>query len=350
MNDEIKELIKLSFEIGNRPDFVQGGGGNVSAKSDSENMIVKASGFRLSELMEDEGFVVVNHPVIKSFYEERGAVVINERVFEDDKEAVQKSVIRKISSDFLRPSIETGFHALLQKYVIHTHSVYVNAFACAENGEDALNSLIKPLFQFLWVPYARPGAPLAFAIKRASEKFKSERGILPEVIILENHGVIVGGETGARCSILHEELNNTLREFLGAAFFPSPKIIQKSENIYESGNNFLRNFILENLELAARFSEIVLFPDQEVYCEKTLTGEKKDGAPCKIFIDTGSGRVIYNANFKEALAIEETITAWAYILDKIKHLGLSSRTISENDRKNITNMESEEYRKKLLRY
>ena len=40
-----------------------------------------------------------------------------------------------------RPSIETGFHSYLGKFVIHTHSVFTNILNCSVEGKDQIKKL-----------------------------------------------------------------------------------------------------------------------------------------------------------------------------------------------------------------
>ena len=62
---ELEKLVKISQAVGNSPDLIQGGGGNTSVKLDDKLMAVKASGYRLNQITENEGFVVVNYNDIK---------------------------------------------------------------------------------------------------------------------------------------------------------------------------------------------------------------------------------------------------------------------------------------------
>jgi len=67
-NEEMTEFVRISQAVGNRIDLVQGGGGNTSAKLDDEKMAIKASGFRISQITSDSGYVVVNYKNIGDFY------------------------------------------------------------------------------------------------------------------------------------------------------------------------------------------------------------------------------------------------------------------------------------------
>ena len=58
--NEFKKFIELSRLLGQRPDFIQGTGGNVSIKIDSQKMLIKTSGWRLSDINENSGLVEIN--------------------------------------------------------------------------------------------------------------------------------------------------------------------------------------------------------------------------------------------------------------------------------------------------
>ena len=53
---EIKELVEISKYAGERLDLVQAGGGNSSVKLDNGQMLIKASGYSLSEVVEGYGY------------------------------------------------------------------------------------------------------------------------------------------------------------------------------------------------------------------------------------------------------------------------------------------------------
>ena len=53
---EINDLVEISKYAGERFDLVQAGGGNSSVKFENGEMIIKASGFLLSDVNEDSGY------------------------------------------------------------------------------------------------------------------------------------------------------------------------------------------------------------------------------------------------------------------------------------------------------
>ena len=98
-----------------------------------------------------------------------------------------------------RQSVETLMHAFLPfPHVDHTHPDAILAFANAANGEE----LAKRVFghRIVWVPYVRPGFPLAKAVAQlVRENPKAEAAIL------QKHGLVTWGETHK------ESYHNTLR-------------------------------------------------------------------------------------------------------------------------------------------
>src|SRR3989304_2015073 len=63
------KFIALSRYAGSRFDLQQAGGGNSSVKLDDHRMLVKASGFFLSEVESEKGYVVVDYPEMASLLE-----------------------------------------------------------------------------------------------------------------------------------------------------------------------------------------------------------------------------------------------------------------------------------------
>ena len=67
--DVLKAYVWISQTLGKNPAYVQGGGGNTSAKLNDTEMVIKASGFRLDQITEAEGYVPVNYKEIRRDFE-----------------------------------------------------------------------------------------------------------------------------------------------------------------------------------------------------------------------------------------------------------------------------------------
>jgi rhamnose utilization protein RhaD (predicted bifunctional aldolase and dehydrogenase) len=184
-----EEFITLSQKVGADPLLVQGPGGNTSMKIDGQ-MWIKASGTELSEANDKNIFVAVEQA--KALLELDGAGDGSCRSALIDPECG------------LRPSIETTFHAMLEKkFVFHFHSVATICHAIATEGREALAEKLSGL---IWVsaPYMKPGVPLSKAIRAAVGNYDVQ------VVVLENHGVIVAGETIDEVKNLIDEVERRL--------------------------------------------------------------------------------------------------------------------------------------------
>jgi rhamnose utilization protein RhaD (predicted bifunctional aldolase and dehydrogenase) len=192
-DSELDALLALSERIGRDPALVQGPGGNTSIKSGG-TLIIKASGTWLSQARERAIMVPV-----------RLAPLLEAMELDDEAtETCESFVVAAENPSGLRPSIETTLHAALpQRVVLHVHCVETIAWAARE---DAATALATPLAGFDWafVPYFRPGRPLTRAVRQAMRPGVS-------VLVLGNHGLVVGAETVAEAAALLAEVSGRLR-------------------------------------------------------------------------------------------------------------------------------------------
>jgi rhamnose utilization protein RhaD (predicted bifunctional aldolase and dehydrogenase) len=122
--NEINELVEISKYAGERFDLVQAGGGNSSVKFDNTEMIIKASGYLLSDVNDSSGYSRVCTDKIAKIIKNKN--IVNE----DDKrkrEFLTSQLVKDATIDKInRPSIETLLHSFLHKYTLHTHPIVVN--------------------------------------------------------------------------------------------------------------------------------------------------------------------------------------------------------------------------------
>ena len=209
---ELETLADLSQAAGRDLLLAQGGGGNTSIKSaGGARMWIKASGLRLSQLRPDFGGLATDLPALLALLRDPAVAALS------PASAHQASVNRiqaaVLDGGSLRPSLETTFHAVLGRVVLHTHPVYLNAFTCMRGGKAALTKLLGS--QLVWVPYAAPGFALGLAVDHAVQAHVSAHGRLPEAVILENHGLIASGDSAAGVLALTERLVNLARDHFG---------------------------------------------------------------------------------------------------------------------------------------
>ena len=181
-------LIAWSARIGADPLLVQGGGGNTSVKQDG-TLWVKASGTWLAQARERDIFVPL------PLDEARAALGHADG---------ESRLARLGAAHALRPSIETSLHALLPHPVVaHVHSVNTIAWAVRADAHVRLSALLQGL-NWAWVPYRRPGYPLTQAVREAL----SERDA--DVLVLANHGLVVGAPDCAAAEALLGEVERRL--------------------------------------------------------------------------------------------------------------------------------------------
>ncbi|MFC6491052.1 class II aldolase/adducin family protein [Nitratireductor sp. GCM10026969] len=185
---EFDALRALSARVGGDPLLVQAAGGNTSIKRDG-TLWIKASGTWLANALSDDIFVpVAMTPLLDCVEKDDPAA-----------EKAQSFVIAAENPSGLRPSIETTVHsAMPQRIVVHVHCVDTIAVAVRREAEAILEQRLKGM-NWAFVPYARPGLPLAHAIRK-----RLRPGI--DVLVLGNHGLVVAAETVADAAALLERV------------------------------------------------------------------------------------------------------------------------------------------------
>jgi ribulose-5-phosphate 4-epimerase/fuculose-1-phosphate aldolase len=293
-----KLLARAAREAGSRPDLTQGGGGNVSIKVGAERMLVKASGVQLKDLTPVSGYALVNYGNIRRRI---AAGPGGENEFSDYicAQALPVKGVRPA-----RPSVETGFHSLLNTVVIHTHSVYANILNMSAEG----HALGREMFSAAeFIPYKSPGPQLCSAINDRA------RSSGPQVFFLANHGLAVAHSGVDGALELNERVNETIRRGLRLPPYPDVKSAaglsaHNASRLAQYG----KTFMLEN----------VLSPDQALYC----------GAP--------------ELEGKASPAVNEVLTALFYILDCIALLKFTPRFLTKSDVAYFDTMKSGRYSRK----
>ncbi|MCA3556168.1 class II aldolase/adducin family protein [Aestuariivirga sp.] len=174
---ELDRLRTLSARVGSDPLLVQAAGGNTSLKRGGV-MWIKASGTWLKDAATRDIFVPLDHAAILA------------ALAKDDPacESCTDFVRADLNGTGLRPSIETTVHALMpQRVVVHVHCVNTIAWAIRTDAEQRLAEKLRG-FDWAFIPYARPGLPLAAAIRSRMRK-----GV--NVLVLGNHGLAVAADS-----------------------------------------------------------------------------------------------------------------------------------------------------------
>jgi len=334
---QIKEMVKISKAVGDRVDYIQAGGGNTSVKFDERIMAVKASGYQLSETTEDKGYITVDYPKIKKFYDEA-----NPNDGKDyDKLSLEVSLDAVKLLDGMedrRPSVEVGFHAFMERCVIHSHSVYINIMCCAGEGEELADKIFGGSgISYAYVPYVNPGFLLAYTIKQAYDDYREENGQPPKVVFMQNHGVVVCDDDPEEAIALHEKVNDMIRDYFKPSEFCMPALKKEGEG-FANDSEFLKNWTAGKKEF---IRGLRLYPDQLLYVTMYFDTITK--------IDDESGDIAYDTTEKMASLIEDTLAGAAYVVSEIEKAGLKLSQMSKKDADFITNWESEKYKTAFMK-
>ena len=279
INNELKELSKLSSKIGNNLDLIQGAGGNTSEKI-GDSLWVKASGCWLSDALKENIFIPVNYKNILNNIDNKKPDPVSSEV-----------IYSEITKD-LRPSIETTLHAIMPyKYVVHTHSIN-----CIANtiSKDNLSSLKEKMSGFNWslVAYKKPGLSLAREIKEV---------LKPEVdtILMSNHGVVFGSDCikdlEKKIFDLEKRLNKPLRNINKS---PKSKELESLVNGTDYSlptKNIIHSLALDE-SLIKAISNRSLYPDHVVFLGP---------GPMKIYTKSDAINILGNKENKPEVIIIE---------------------------------------------
>ncbi len=285
---ELRALTTLARDIGGDVAIVQGGGGNFSFK-DGCMMYVKASGVRF-DAMDDAGYALVDYTDFRrAFLHEIGT----EKARVQHEEAMNQLLTRSMQGAE-RPSMESAMHCFLPKFVLHTHAVVSNILLCMEGGERIIQKLFHDV-PFMLLPYASPGYALGKLVAASPPA---------DILFLQNHGMIVCGDTVLRLkellTLVINRCTTYLQERLSTPIYFTKALV--SENVAEAtgANGFL-------------------FPDAVVYAEK-----------------------------RKNAAAQETLSAQRYIEETIRQIRGVPRYIPKEEVKYLRTMEAEKYRQQKV--
>ena len=293
-NNSLKnDLKELSVFLGSNLDWVQGAGGNTSVK-DNGVLWVKASGFWLSDAQKNNIFA----PLVRQTVLEK----INQGI-----EDLNSARTPEKQYHSLRPSIETTMHALMRhRFVVHVHSVNVISYAVLKDSKKILNEKLDGI-NWLWVPYVRPGLPLAKILYSLNVSDF-------DVIILANHGVVIGGDTKEEVLDILERVETRLFRSMRGEFIDTDKV--KLEGLVETSEYRLpKHDFCHSLAKDALSIEILgknpLYPDHV------------------IFLGPGTIPVMSYEKFKSRLSVESSNLCYKVVV--IKDIGvIVNQSLSEN--------------------
>ncbi len=224
-------LVTLSHELGREArQFALLGEGNVSVRCGDGTFWVKASGSRLETLDASGVSRVRLEPVLK----------LLERATLSEAEVEAELVAALVDKGHKKPSVETFMHALCLSeggaaWVGHTHPVSVNQILCSAAGAEPFRRHIFPDAIVVCglhpavVPYLDPGFALARAVRDELQRFKTEYGQPPKLLLMENHGVVALGQNEAEVLNIHLMADKWAKTLLGTYALGGPKFLPDEE-------------------------------------------------------------------------------------------------------------------------
>ena len=226
---EIEHLVALSRRVGRNPLLTQASSGNTSIKIDGK-LWIKRSGAWLGTADPDT-FVPIP---LRS---------LRDQVRFEPEFHVEGA------------SVETAMHALLpQRVVAHVHAINTIAWAVRADGCAQIAERLNGL-NWSWIPYMPSGLPLAREIGRAIDRRPDT-----SIFVLENHGLVVCGESCSEAEALLQQVEHRLA-------------IVPREN--PAGNARLQVFSLDPIS-ARIIAGGTLFPCQAIFlqpvCEEITNG------------------------------------------------------------------------------
>ena len=347
----MKDFIRMSRYAGMREDLIQAGGGNSSYKISNSEMVIKASGYQLADVSEEKGFAVENQKLIRDMF-------LNREESWEINDADSNSILNKALIKGSHPSIETFLHAISGKYTLHTHPIVVNAMTCRKDGMQQLNKLFP---KALLVPYATPGIRLAEAYFTAFRQYSIQTGeiISPDVVFLQNHGLVVSGDDASTVIHKTEETLNVIEDYLDidmsgyhtstmlSNYFPD-KVVWRVNDVH----------ILETYRKKDGMWEYAFCPDCVVFLGKKVLNLPADFSMADIenFKEKYSDPVIINyekglyliaESVQKAMEIQSVLSFSAQVMtinDKTECYYLSDR-----EKNILLDWDAEKYRRAVRR-
>lgn len=339
INDTLKAcVIEYCSMIGADSLLVQGAGGNVSWK-EGDRLWVKASGTWLAEAAEKDIFVPVDLPHLNTAIESGNFSVTP----------------KLLGESVLRPSIETLLHALMpHRVVVHLHTIEILAHLVRDNCHKDFEALLDASIHWTIVDYHKPGEDLAHAVSAALNQNPNV-----DVVFLQNHGVVIGGEDVAEVNHILNKLTTVLSTLpvciSGKSTLQMPTTLDQCDQYAFAEDTDVHQLAL-NAELFNRLdSDWALYPDHVVFLGarpyayqswKAFGEENKDRQkqPELVFI-LGNG-VFVMPTFNKAKSAQ--LRCYYDVLVRQK-IGLSIKALTTAQIAELLNWDAEQYRMNLFK-
>ena len=322
---ELEQLRALSARVGADPLLVQAAGGNTSIK-DGATMWIKASGTWLKDAVARDIFVSLDLPAILKGLADNDPAC----------EACTSFVRTDLNATGLRPSIETTVHALMpQRVVVHVHCVNTIAWAIRSDAEQRLAEKLAA-FNWAFIPYARPGLPLAGAISA-----RLRAGV--DVLVLGNHGLVAAAETVPEAEALLNRAVTALARPVRAASTPDRESLEQrcAGTAYRPAVMDETHALATDPLALARGKSLVFYPDHVVFLGVGVATSLDDNPPLVALAGVG---VLIRDDAKPA--IEPMGRCLADVMRRVEPED-ELVSLTEADVERLVNWDAEKYRQTL---
>lgn len=197
-------IADVSRYLGENPDFAMAGGGNTSVKT-GDTLWVKASGAVLGKLGKDD-FVPLDRDKLESIIQKapEGGDTVRPREIKIELFRACRSPEKGLT-----PSIESLLHhSLGHVYVVHTHPTVVNGLMCSAEAEERTAEIFGD--DALYIPFAVPGDALFQLFRERAAAYSRRYNREPNIILLQNHGLIVAADSVEEIRRIHAEVISSL--------------------------------------------------------------------------------------------------------------------------------------------
>lgn len=322
MMQMIDDIIRITLPFSGTWEHVQGPGGNTSVKENGA-MLIKASGYTFKNIIAGSGLVWINNGEVCD--------KIAQNFSNNSLESLPVRVTKSMPEG-LRPSMEFEFHAVLDKYVLHTHSIYVNIATCSTESGNILDNVF-PDIPFVQVPYLVPGHPLAAHIYQ-----KIAAGERAGIYFLKNHGIIVHGDHMEEVLDTYDLVQQRFIKFFALNPVNTVPLSKSPFSFSEISNGW------ENMAIADIVDRVIV-PDQSIFFHNKVSDSDPLAA---VYFDTGNKKITINGSDKFAEAAVAMLRMVYYVISNHQRLSLASEFISKNDLDILGRLSSEKYRKSIL--
>ena len=197
MLEQIKNKITKYGRLAGEKGYTPGISGNISARF-GENVVITSSG-SANGYLEDSEFSVVDFA--------------GNSISGNPKPSSEKFLHLEFYKK--RPDIN---------YILHVHSPYLTAFAaCGKALEDPISPEI--IYCFSKIPLARYALPGSNELVEKSSIYFEDY----DIVLLENHGVIVGGSTMKQAYLNLELAEEYAKTLICAKILGGAKILPEDE-------------------------------------------------------------------------------------------------------------------------